>query len=52
MSGFWEVQLGDTIVELDTTLDDAALDAVVASLAPTTADALISVGQGLSFTWE
>ena len=40
--GFWEIQLGSAVIEIDTSLDDAALDAFAASLAPTSADALIT----------
>lgn len=40
--GFWEIQLGDVVIEIDTSLDDDTLDAFAASLAPTTADALIA----------
>ena len=40
--GFWEIRLGDAVVGIDTSLDDEALEAFAASLAPTTADALIA----------
>ncbi len=40
--GLWEVQVGDAVIELDTSLDDDALDTLAASIAPTTADALIA----------
>lgn len=40
--GFWEIQIGDAVIEIDTTLDDDSLDAFAASIAPTTADALIA----------
>ena len=40
--GFWEIRFGDAVIEIDTSLDDEALDAFAASLAPTTADALIA----------
>lgn len=41
-SGFWELQRGETVVAIDTSLDDGAVDAVAATLGPTSADALIT----------
>ena len=40
--GFWELRLGEAVVEIDTSLDDEALGGFAASLAPTTPDALIA----------
>ena len=41
-SGFWELQVGDAVVGIDTSLDDAAVDAVATTLGPTSADALVT----------
>jgi hypothetical protein len=42
VDGFWEIQLGAAVIEIDTSLGDDALDAFAASIAPTSADALIA----------
>ena len=42
VDGYWEIRLGAAVVEIDTSLDDDALDALAASIAPTSADALIA----------
>jgi hypothetical protein len=42
VDGFWEIQLGAAVIEIDTSLEDDALDAFAASIAPTSADALIA----------
>ena len=42
VDGYWEIQIGAAVIELDTSLEDDALDAFAASIAPTSADALIA----------
>ena len=42
-SGFWEIEVGDAIVGIDASLDEGAVHAVAATLAPISAEALITV---------
>ena len=52
--GYWEVQLGTAVIEIDTSLDDDAVEALAASLAPTSADALIAASSEAlegTFAW-
>lgn len=49
----WELLFGETVVQVDTTLDDDALVAVIASLAPVDLDAaLASVTDLMKHNWE
>ena len=41
-SGFWELEMGEAVVAIDTSLDDVAVDAIAATLGPTSAGALIT----------
>ncbi|MDQ3384941.1 MAG: hypothetical protein M3503_02850 [Actinomycetota bacterium] len=41
-SGFWELEMGEAVVAIDTSLDDEAVDAVAATLGRTSAEALIT----------
>ena len=49
--GTLEVLVGETAIEVDSTLEGAELDAVVASLAPTDVDAVVAAAGAMAADW-